>query len=75
MERKFGLEAVEHPARAGFEIEDFVYLIGPITWAAASSGSSSLMPPAISGICAGPSGNTEGTQIGRADFNRPFTCE
>src|SRR3970040_935971 len=32
MERKFGLEAVEHPAHAGFEIEDFVYLIGPITW-------------------------------------------
>jgi len=32
MEREFGLEAVEHPARAGFEIEDFVYLIGPITW-------------------------------------------
>jgi len=34
MERKFGLEAVEHPARAGFELEDFVYLIGPITWSA-----------------------------------------
>ena len=34
MERKFGLEAVEHPARGGFEIEDFVYLIGPITWGA-----------------------------------------
>ena len=34
MERKFGLEAVGHPARAGFEIEDFVYLIGPLTWAA-----------------------------------------
>ncbi|MGH8120561.1 MAG: CDP-alcohol phosphatidyltransferase family protein [Gammaproteobacteria bacterium] len=34
LERQFGQEAVEHPARAGFEIEDFVYLIGPITWLA-----------------------------------------
>lgn len=32
MERRFGPEAVAHPARAGFEIEDFIYLIGPITW-------------------------------------------
>lgn len=34
MERRFGAAAVEHPARGGFEIEDFVYLIGPITWSA-----------------------------------------
>jgi len=32
METLFGAEAVEHPGFAGFEIEDFVYLIGPITW-------------------------------------------
>lgn len=34
MEKKFGTEAVEHPAASGFEIEDFIYLIGPITWLA-----------------------------------------
>lgn len=34
MESHFGKEAVEHPAYAGFEIEDFIYLIGPITWLA-----------------------------------------
>jgi len=32
MERQHGKEAVEHPVFAGFEIEDFIYLIGPITW-------------------------------------------
>lgn len=36
MEQDHGPEAVEHPARAGFEIEDFIYLIGPITWLAGS---------------------------------------
>jgi len=34
MEIKHGNDAVEHPSRAGFEIEDFIYLIGPITWIA-----------------------------------------
>lgn len=33
LERRHGREAVEHPAASGFEIEDFIYLIGPITWA------------------------------------------
>lgn len=32
MEERFGLEAVEHPRYAGIAIEDFIYLIGPITW-------------------------------------------
>ena len=32
MEVAHGTEAVEHPAFGGFEIEDFIYLIGPITW-------------------------------------------
>lgn len=32
MENKFGDEAVKHPARFGFELEDFIYLIGPICW-------------------------------------------
>ena len=32
MERRFGKRAVAHPRRGGFELEDFVYLIGPITW-------------------------------------------
>lgn len=32
METKYGLHAVEHPGIGGFEIEDFIYLIGPITW-------------------------------------------
>ena len=32
MELKFGPDAVEHPSSNGFEIEDFIYLIGPITW-------------------------------------------
>ena len=31
-EDKFGRVAVQHPAMGGFEIEDFIYLIGPITW-------------------------------------------
>jgi archaetidylinositol phosphate synthase len=34
METRFGLQAVEHPGIEGFEIEDFIYLIGPITWCA-----------------------------------------
>ncbi len=32
MEKQHGGEAVEHPAFGGFEIEDFIYFIGPITW-------------------------------------------
>ncbi len=32
MEKECGAEAVEHPAYMGFELEDFIYLIGPITW-------------------------------------------
>ena len=32
MERRFGSDAVEHPGSSGFEIEDFIYLIGPATW-------------------------------------------
>ena len=32
MRRRFGKAAVAHPSRSGFEIEDFMYLIGPATW-------------------------------------------
>ncbi len=32
MDKRFGAEAVEHPTAGGFEIEDFMYLIGPATW-------------------------------------------
>ena len=32
IERRFGSDAVEHPSGGGFEIEDFIYLIGPATW-------------------------------------------
>ena len=32
MESQFGKDTVVHPGYAGFEIEDFIYLIGPITW-------------------------------------------
>lgn len=32
LERRHGAAAVEHPSYAGFELEDFIYLIGPITW-------------------------------------------
>jgi len=32
MDSRYGAEAVEHPAAGGFEIEDFIYLIGPIAW-------------------------------------------
>ena len=32
MELRYGKVAVEHPRGGGFEIEDFIYLIGPITW-------------------------------------------
>lgn len=34
MERKHGTEAVEHPSFSAFDLEDFIYLIGPITWLA-----------------------------------------
>ncbi|HKK15520.1 MAG TPA: CDP-alcohol phosphatidyltransferase family protein [Gammaproteobacteria bacterium] len=34
MEQKHGPDVVEHPAFAAFELEDFIYLIGPITWLA-----------------------------------------
>ena len=33
MHRRFGDSAVRHPMAAGFELEDAIYLIGPITWA------------------------------------------
>ncbi|MEE8515483.1 MAG: CDP-alcohol phosphatidyltransferase family protein [Alphaproteobacteria bacterium] len=32
LERRHGARAVAHPHAAGFELEDFIYLIGPITW-------------------------------------------
>jgi len=32
MEHRYGERAVEHPSGGGFELEDFIYLIGPITW-------------------------------------------
>ncbi|MGQ0658029.1 MAG: CDP-alcohol phosphatidyltransferase family protein [Chromatiales bacterium] len=32
MEERFGKQSVKHPYFSGFEIEDFIYLIGPITW-------------------------------------------
>jgi len=32
MDARFGKQAVKHPYFSGFEIEDFIYLIGPITW-------------------------------------------
>ncbi len=32
MEQEHGTTTVEHPAAAGFELEDFIYLIGPLTW-------------------------------------------
>lgn len=32
LERRHGAAAVAHPSASGFEIEDFIYLIGPITW-------------------------------------------
>ncbi len=32
MEALFGSKSVEHPGYVGFEIEDFIYLIGPLTW-------------------------------------------
>ncbi len=33
LERRCGAKAVAHPRYAGVEIEDLIYLIGPITWA------------------------------------------
>lgn len=32
MEAQYGQEAVTHPQLSGFQNEDFIYLIGPITW-------------------------------------------
>lgn len=32
MDSRYGADAVEHPTAGGFEIEDFIYLIGPIAW-------------------------------------------
>jgi len=32
MDTRHGADAVEHPHFGGFELEDFIYLIGPITW-------------------------------------------
>ncbi len=32
LERRHGAKAVAHPRYAGVEIEDLIYLIGPITW-------------------------------------------
>jgi phosphatidylglycerophosphate synthase len=32
MDIRHGGEAVAHPVLGGFELEDFIYLIGPITW-------------------------------------------
>ncbi|MCG8324058.1 MAG: CDP-alcohol phosphatidyltransferase family protein [Thiotrichales bacterium] len=32
MEKDFGADVVKHPAFGGFELEDFIYLIGPLTW-------------------------------------------
>lgn len=32
LERRHGHEAVDHPRYAGVEIEDIIYLIGPVTW-------------------------------------------
>lgn len=32
MDTRYGADAVEHPHFGGFEIEDFIYLIGPIAW-------------------------------------------
>ena len=31
-ERRHGAKSVAHPKYAGVEIEDIIYLIGPITW-------------------------------------------
>ncbi len=32
MENRFGFESVDHPQLGLFTIEDFIYLIGPLTW-------------------------------------------
>lgn len=32
LENRHGAKAVAHPSYGGFEIEDFIYLIGPVTW-------------------------------------------
>ncbi|MEE9139303.1 MAG: CDP-alcohol phosphatidyltransferase family protein [Alphaproteobacteria bacterium] len=32
MEKRYGKKAVAHPRFAAFELEDFIYLIGPIIW-------------------------------------------
>ena len=31
-ENRHGVQAVKHPRYAGFEIEDLIYVIGPMTW-------------------------------------------
>lgn len=33
MSRRFGNDSIAQPSWAGFEIEDIMYLVGPITWA------------------------------------------
>lgn len=32
MDDRYGSDAVAHPRFGGFELEDFIYLIGPVTW-------------------------------------------
>ena len=32
LDKRWGKEAWKHPYFSGFELEDFIYLIGPITW-------------------------------------------
>jgi len=32
LDARWGKQAWKHPSFAGFELEDFIYLIGPITW-------------------------------------------
>ena len=32
MDNSFGLAATEHPSFGWFNLEDFIYLIGPVTW-------------------------------------------
>ncbi len=33
MDNSFGLAATEHPSFGWFNLEDFIYVIGPVTWA------------------------------------------
>lgn len=32
LDERWGKQAWKHPSAVGFELEDFIYLIGPITW-------------------------------------------